>query len=169
MTSERKDYRSLRRAFVAACEAAKVDTIARLNPARGPQGELLFMDSAALGPRLGTKAVLAVATDADACNLLTGLLAAGIKPPPDARLVLVHAFDPAALAGVASDPAWPPAMLQAVATEDLSKVTRLTVVDLGGGNHAPLLSAVLPKARIDLVAEARGQGARSIRDALAAL
>ena len=52
MTPERKDYRSLRRAFVAACDAAHVDAIARLNPARGPKGELLFMDSAALGALL---------------------------------------------------------------------------------------------------------------------
>ena len=48
--------------------------------------------------------------------------------------MLVHALDPAVFAGVKRDPAWPAAMLAAVATEDLSRVRELAVIaaDQGG-------------------------------------
>ena len=121
-------YRAARRAFIAACEKAHVDTVARLHPSKGPDGKPLFMDCAALGPRDATRAVLVVGCDAADTGLLMQLLDA---PPKDARLVLVHAFDPAAFAGVPGDPAWPPAMLGAVATEDLSRVRALAVMALG--------------------------------------
>jgi len=45
--------------------------------------------------------------------------------------VLVHALDPAAFAGVAGNPDWPSAMLEAVATEDLPKVPRSGGADIG--------------------------------------
>ncbi len=123
-----EDYRSLRRAFIAACDGAHLDAIARLHPVRGPDGGPLFMDSAAMGPRNGTGALLLVTGDADGSRLLTRLLQDTIALPPGARLVLVHALDPAALAGVQTDPGWPAAMLASVATEDLAKVTRLRVL-----------------------------------------
>ena len=156
-------YRSARRAFIAACEAAQVETVARLHPAKGPDGKPLFMDCAALGPRHAAKAVLVVAQGAAGAAVLTAL--AVQSWPADARLVLVHALDPAAFAGVAGDPAWPAAMLAAVATEDLSKVRDLAVLALGGGGEElkPALQAQLPKATIKVLLPAgdleRAQGA----------
>ena len=53
-------------------------------------------------------------------------------PPKDARLVLVHAFDPFSFAGASDrDPNWSLAMVRAVATEDLAQVTKLAVLVLG--------------------------------------
>lgn len=139
-------YREARRAFIAACEKAHVETVARLHPSKGPDGKPLFMDCTAIGPRRAPKAVLAAGYDADGCAMLIGLL--GEKLPPEARLVLVHALDPAAFAGVRTDPAWPAAMLGAVATEDLSHVRRLGVLPLGRRDEAvrPALQAHLPNA-----------------------
>jgi hypothetical protein len=142
-------YRAARRAFIAACEDAHVDSIARLHPARDKDGKPLFMDCAALGPRLATRAVLAIATDAGGSAIMTRALKDLAPLPEDTRLVLVHALDPAVFAGVPADPAWPAAMLQAVATEDLSRVKVLGVLPLGAGN----LPAVppLPPARAILL------------------
>ena len=96
-----------------------LDTIARLHPAKGPDGKPLFMDCAALGPRDAAKrGAGGGARCRPASAILVALLQGGLTAPPDARLVLVHALDPAAFAGVAGDPAWPAAMLGAVATED---------------------------------------------------
>src|SRR5436309_1934922 len=143
-------YRAARRAFITACEAAGVDTVARLHPHPGPDGKPLFMDCAALGPRRALKAVLVVAEDAAGSAIQIALLRGAIALPPDARLVLVHALDPAAFAGVAGDPAWPPAMLGAVATEDLSKVRDLALLTLGGRGESlePVLRASLPQAKL---------------------
>jgi Protein of unknown function (DUF2817) len=148
-----KDYRAARRAFIAACEAAGVDTVARLHPHPGPDGKPLFMDCAALGPRRAPKAMLVVAEDAAGSAIQIELLRGEIAPPPDAKLVLVHALDPAAFAGVAGDSAWPPAMLGAVATEDLPKVRDLTVLALGGRGESlePVLRARLPEAKVKIV------------------
>jgi len=145
-------YRTARRAFIAACEAAHVDTVARLHPTKGPDGKPLFMDCAALGPRHATRAVLVVAEDAADSEVLRALL--GVAVPPDARLVLVHALDPAAFARVAAEPGWPAAMLGAVAIEDLAKVRNLGVLALGGHGEKlkPVLQAQLPKATIKLLA-----------------
>lgn len=126
-------YRAARRAFIAAAEAAHVDTIARLHPARDIDGKPLFMDSAALGPRHATRAVLAIAADAQGSAIMVQALQHPIPLPGDTRLVLIHALDPAGFAGVPSDAAWPVKMLQAVATEDLSRVERLAVLPLETG------------------------------------
>ena len=139
-------YRTARRAFIAACEAAHVDPIARLHPTRGLDGKPLFMDCAALGPRLATRAVLAVAGDADGSTIMTRALTDLAPLPEDTRLVLVHALDPAAFAGVPTDPAWPVAMLQAVAAEDLSRVNVLGVLPLGAGSLPAL--PPLPPAKV---------------------
>ena len=151
MMHERSEspYRHARRAFIAACEHAHLDTVARLHPAKSPDGKPLFMDCAALGPRDAAKAVLVVARGATGSAILVALLQQGLTPPPDARLVLVHALDPAAFAGVAGDPGWPAAMLGAEVTEDLRKVRDLVVLPLEQApDLQPVLAASLPAARI---------------------
>lgn len=142
-------YRAARRAFIAACDAAHVDAIARLNPAKAADGKPLFMDAAALGPRLATSALMAIATDADGSAIAVALLKEPISLPPDTRLVLVHALDPALFAGVTGDPAWPPTMLAAVAGEDMSRVAHPHVLALGGaeaGRRVALATAQLQTA-----------------------
>jgi len=144
-------YRTARRAFIAACEKAHVETVSRLHPAKGPDGKPLFMDSAAMGPRHAPKAVLVAAYDAPGSEILIALL--GNALPPDSQLVLVHALDPAAFAGVKSDPAWPAAMLGAEAVEDLSHARQLAVLPLGRRDEKlkPALQAHLPQAAITVL------------------
>jgi hypothetical protein len=161
-------YRAHRRAFIAACEAAGVDVIARVHPARGPDGKPLFMDSAAMGPRHAPRAVLVVSRDAAGSRVLTELVQSGTQPPPQARLVLVHALDPAAFAGVPGDKSWPRKMLGAVATEDLAKVKDLAILSLHGADET-LESAVaeaLPESNINVMSLAAE--ANDVRRALAA-
>lgn len=149
---DKMTYRAARRAFIAACEKAHIDTVARLHPSKGPDGKPLFMDCAALGPRRATRAVLVVGHDAAGSGLLIALLASA-ELPGDARLVLVHAFDPARFAGVPGDPAWPSAMLGAVATEDISRVRALAVISLGreGENLKAAIQERLPQAAITVL------------------
>jgi hypothetical protein len=145
-------YRAARRAFIAACEAAHVDPIARLHPTRGPDGKPLFMDCAALGPRLATRAVLVVANDDAGSAIMVALLKQKLALPEDGRLVLLHALDPAVFAGVKSDAAWPAAMLAAVATEDLSRVRELAVLPLiMPENPRGPVAATLPRSAITLL------------------
>jgi len=146
MSADLKDYRAARKAFIAACEAVGVDAIARVHPIRGGDGKPLFMDAAALGPRLAQKALMVLAHDLPGSAVLTGLMRQKVTPPGDARLVLVHAPDPAAFAGMSGDGPWLLASLSAVATEDLSKVAKLRVLNLNGGGN--LLAAALPGATI---------------------
>jgi hypothetical protein len=162
---DRKTYRAARRAFIAACEKMHIDTVARLHPAKGPDGKPLFMDCAALGPRFATRAVLVVGFDAAGSDLLTQLVTL-VAPPVDARLVLVHGFDPAGFAGVQGDPAWPPAMLEAVVTEDLSRVRTLGILALGDRDLKSVLQARLPAARITMLPPAAD--AMQARDGIAA-
>ena len=145
-------YRTARRAFIAACEAAHVDPIARVHPAKDKDGKPLFMDCAALGPRLATRAVLVIANDAPGSAIMVALPKQKFALPQDGRLVLVHALDPTAFAGVKSDPAWPDAMLATVATEDLSRVRDLAVLPLitTESPQAPL-AAALPRSVITLL------------------
>jgi hypothetical protein len=144
MSADLKDYRAARRAFIAACEQAGVDTIARVHPVKGADGKPLFMDSAALGPRLAGKALIAIAQDLPGSQALTALLHKPVVLPEDMRLVLVHALMPADTD--AKD--WLRASLQAVATEDLSRVRELAVLALGedGKNfeiHPPQPDAII--------------------------
>jgi hypothetical protein len=127
------DYRTARKAFIAACEAAHADPISRVHPKiSGPDGKPLFVDSVALGPRMAGKALLLIADGAHAATAMTGLLQSGVALPQDARLVLVHAFDPFSFAGASGkDRDWSLATVRAVATEDLAQVTALTVLLLG--------------------------------------
>ena len=156
-------YRTARRAFIAACEKAHVDTIARLHPAKGPDAKPLFMDCAALGPRRAARAVLAVAYDAAGTETLLELLQRA-APPPGARLVLVNAFDPADFAGLAGDAAWAVAMLGAVATEDLPGVRDLGVLALDRSSESlgKLLQQSLPGAAVTALPPAAAQACDSI-------
>ena len=171
-----KDYRSARKAFISACTRAHADSIARVHPkASGPRGNPLFLDSVALGPRDAAKALLVVAGSdgreiRQSSAVLTGLLDGMVRPAPNARLVLVHALNPFGAAwdscenetGVVLDEAaesWSYAMLRAVLTEDLSRVTKLRVLELtraaktsltdaGSGMLAGSLKAARPAADI---------------------
>jgi len=144
-------YRAARRAFIAACEKAHVETVARLHPGKAPDGKPLFMDCAAIGPRRAAKAALVVSYDSPGSETLIALLAEIL--PPDTRLVLVHALDPAAFAGVESDPAWPAAMLGAEAVEDLSHTRHLAILALGRRDERlkPTIKARLPQAQITVL------------------
>ena len=147
-----KNYRTARKAFIAACEKAHADTIARVHPAiRGADGKPLFLDSIALGPRQARKALLLIADGAEASAAMTALLRAQIILPNDTRLVLVHAFNPFAFAGVhGGDRDWSLAMLGAVATEDLARVTALKVLALNVDDKglAAILRQRLPAAQL---------------------
>jgi hypothetical protein len=150
--SPQKTYRAARRAFIAACEAAHAETVARLHPAKAPDGKPLFMDCTALGPRHAEKAMLVISYDASGSEVLVGLLQ-DVKAPAEARLVLVHALDPAQFAGVAGDASWCSAVLGAVATEDLSHVTNLSLLSLGRDSETvvPALQSALPEAHITVL------------------
>jgi len=139
-------YRAARRAFIAACEKAHAEMVARLHPGPAPDGKPLFMDSAVLGPRRAGKAVVALAYDAKGSAMLIGLLSQPL--PQDAKLVLVHAADPATFAGIQDSPAWPLAALRSVATEDLSHTRHLGILPLRRRDEAlrPMLQTHLPKA-----------------------
>ena len=147
-------YRAARRAFIAACEKAHVETVARLHPAKAPDGKPLFMDCAAMGPRDAAKAVLVAGYDAKSSETMIALLSR--KLPAGAKLVLVHALDPAAFAGIAGDPAWPAAMLKAVAVEELSRVRHLGLLPLGRQDETlkTLLQAQLPAAVLAMLPQA---------------
>jgi hypothetical protein len=166
--SAESPYRAHRRAFIAACEAAGVDVIARVHPARGPDGKPLFMDSAALGPRHAARAVLLVSRDAAGSQVLAELVRGGTRPPPEARLVLVHALDPASFAGVPGDNAWPRKMLGAAATEDLSRVKELSILFLDGADETlkAAVAEALPESNINVMFLAAD--VNDVRHALAA-
>lgn len=155
-----KDYRDARKAFIAACERAHGDSIARVHPsALGPDGKPLFIDSVAFGPRQATKALLVIAGgDGEAgplgSRVLTALLDNRTLPLPQMRLVLVHALNPFGFAWRTSenedglrldDPAaaasWSLAMLRAIATEDLARVQKLRVLEVVKGARESVADA----------------------------
>lgn len=140
------DYRTARKAFIAACMKAHADTISRAHMDKpGPDGKPVFVDSIALGARDAQKAVLLIANDAHASVAITALLREGLTVPHGMRLVVVHALDPFAFMRVPGDPAWSQAMLKAIATEDLSRVTELTL--LGFGIAEDKFPAIFPPDR----------------------
>lgn len=153
MTGEGKDYRASRRAFIAACEAAGVDAVSRLQPGQGADGKPLFTDTAALGERLATHATLVLGNSAASGAAQIALLK--LPPPPGERLVLVHALDPAHFGGPAN-PSWAMTVLTAVATEDLSRVTALTLMDLAGG-LAPVVRKAMPQAMVTVTGLSRAK------------
>ena len=126
------DYRAARKAFIAACAKARADAISRAHLGRqGPDGKPMFIDSVALGPRDAKSAVLVIASDASASAAITALLQEGVTVPDGMRLVVVHALNPFAFMNAPGDAAWSQAMLKAIATEDLSRVTELTILAFG--------------------------------------
>ena len=140
------DYRTARKAFIAACTKAHADAISRAHLGRqGPDGKPMFIDSVALGPRDAKRAVLVIANDIHASVAVTQLLQEGLAVPGGMRLVVVHAPDPFAFMKVPGDSAWSHAMLKAIATEDLSRVTKLTI--LGFGMTEDELPAIFPTDR----------------------
>ena len=144
MADERNLYRQTRRAFIAACEAVHIETVARVQPGAGADGKPLFTDTAALGERLAGRATLVVGNSAKAAAAQIALLK--LPPPPGDRLVLVHALDPAHFGGPA-ETRWALTVLTAVATEDLSRVTALTLMDLMGG-LTPIVRKAMPGREI---------------------
>lgn len=148
------DYRTARKAFIAACTKARADAISRAHLGKqGPDGKPMFIDSVALGPRDAKTAVLVIANDIHASAAVTALLREGLAVPAGMRLVVVHAPDPFAFMGVPGDPGWSRAMLKAIATEDLSRVSALRILvfglvfGLGFGVTEDELPAIFPTDR----------------------
>ena len=181
-----RTYRGARKAFIAACQRARADSIARVHPtAAGPNGNPLFIDSVALGPRGARKALLLIAgrDGRDGCmgsGLLAGLLDAGIHPPADARLVMIHALNPFGMArgrcenedgfdldDPAAAPSWSFAMLGAILTEDLARVEKLRVLDLARGESSKISDRTAGTLARALLARKPGLDLRIARLALA--
>ena len=140
------DYRTARKAFIAACVKARADTISRAHMGKsGPDGKPMFIDSVALGSRGAKKAVLVIANDIHASIAVTALLQGGLAVPDHMRLVVVHAPDPFAFMDVPGDSGWSQAMLKAIATEDLSRASDLVI--LGCGIAEDELPAIFPTDR----------------------
>jgi hypothetical protein len=140
------DYRAARKAFIAACTKARADAISRAHLGRqGPDGKPMFIDSVALGSRDAKRAVLVIANDMHASIAVSKLLQGGLTVPDGMRLVVVHALDPFAFMNAAGDPDWSCAMLKAIATEDLARVTALTI--LGFSVTEDELPAIFPTDR----------------------
>lgn len=140
------DYRTARKAFIAACTKARADVISRAHLGRqGPDGKPVFIDSVALGPRDAKSAVLVIANNMQASVAVTTLLQEGVAVPDGMRLVVVHALDPFAFMKAPGDRTWSQAMLKAIATEDLSRVTALVI--LGFGIAEDKLPAISPPDR----------------------
>jgi hypothetical protein len=96
------NYRDGRRAFVAACTAAGLDTISRVHPSEsGRDGLPLFLDTVSIGPREAQSALLVISGTHGVegyfgSGALTGALREGILDavPPTAKVVLLHALNP---------------------------------------------------------------------------
>jgi Protein of unknown function (DUF2817) len=153
-------YRSARKAFIAAASRAHGDSIARVHPtALGPDGKPLFIDSVALGSREAQKALLVIASGdgqhaAIGSLILTSLLDNQVIPLARMRLVLIHALNPFGFAwghetnenGLKLDDpragqSWSLAMLRAIATEDLARVQKLRILDVGQGRRSSVTKA----------------------------
>jgi len=148
-------YRSARKAFIAAASRDHGDSIARVHPtALAPDGKPLFMDSVALGSREAPKALLVIAGGDGphallGSQILTSLLDNQVLPLARTRLVLIHALNPFGFAWAREtnenglkldDPragqSWSFTMLRAIATEDLARVQKLRILDVGQGRYS---------------------------------
>jgi hypothetical protein len=162
-----KTYRAARRDFIAACEQAGADAICRVHPAPGPDGKPLFCDCASFGPRDAPRALLVIAA---ADGRVTALLRRGLILPKGAKLVAVHALDPHISAwGKPGAPGWPGQTLMAIAAEDLSKVKKLTVLDIEDGAAQAVLTASLPRVSMTYRAVKPEHAEQAILSAIAAL
>lgn len=156
-----KDYRNARKAFIAACEHAQGDSIARVHPtALGPDGKPLFIDSVAFGSREAAKALLVITggngeSGSLGSHILTALLDSKVMPLPGTRLVMVHALNPFGFAwrrqtnedGFSLDDpkarqSWSCAMLRAIATEDLARTQKLRILDVVQGPSSEVTELV---------------------------
>lgn len=96
------DYRNGRHDFVSACEHAGIDVIARVHPdAQGRDGKPLFLDTAIIGPREATKALLLISATHGVegyfgSGVQTGLMREGLakRAPKDTKIILLHALNP---------------------------------------------------------------------------
>src|SRR5471032_1345414 len=96
------DYRSGRHDFIAACEQAGIDVIARVHPeATGRDGKALFLDTAIIGPRAAKRALLLISATHGVegyfgSGVQTGLMREGMarNAPKDTKIVLLHALNP---------------------------------------------------------------------------
>ena len=96
------DYRVGRHNFIAACETAGIDVIARVHPkASGRDGKPLFLDAAIVGPRDAKKALLLISATHGVegyfgSAVQTGLMREGLakRTPRDSKIVVLHALNP---------------------------------------------------------------------------
>ena len=96
------DYRQGRHDFIAACEQASVDVVARVHPdVKGRDGKPLFLDTAVIGPRDAKKALLLISAAHGVegyfgSGVQTGLMREGLagRLPKGAKIVLLHALNP---------------------------------------------------------------------------
>ncbi|MEJ0040736.1 MAG: DUF2817 domain-containing protein [Rhizomicrobium sp.] len=96
------DYRRGRHAFVQACEQAGIDVVSRVHPGiEGRDGKPLFLDTAVIGPREATKALLLISATHGVegyfgSGVQTGLMREGLatRAPADTKIVLLHALNP---------------------------------------------------------------------------
>jgi hypothetical protein len=91
------DYRVGRHNFIAACEQADIDVIARVHPkASGRDGKPLFLDTAIIGPRDAKGALLLISATHGVegyfgSGVQTGLMREGLakRAPRDTKIVLL--------------------------------------------------------------------------------
>ncbi|MGA7676372.1 MAG: M14 family metallopeptidase [Rhizomicrobium sp.] len=96
------DYRSARAAFLKACAAMGLGTIARMHPnAQGRDAKPLFLDTATIGARDAKSALLLISGTHGVegyfgSGAQTGLLREGLarRVPKSAKIVLLHALNP---------------------------------------------------------------------------
>src|ERR1700759_4761075 len=96
------DYRSGRHDFIAACEQAGVDVVARVHPEmKGRDGKPLVLDTAVVGPRDAKKALLLMSATHGVegyfgSGVQTGLMREGLagRVPKGTKIVLPHALNP---------------------------------------------------------------------------
>src|SRR5689334_3816107 len=96
------DYRSARKAFAAAADAALADVVTRVHPsATGPDGKSLFLDTTVIGGREARRALLLVSATHGVegyfgSGIQAGLLREGIaaQVASGTKLVMLHALNP---------------------------------------------------------------------------
>ncbi len=156
-----RDYRKARKTFIAACEHAHGDSIARVHPtAQGPDGKPLFIDSVALGSRDARKALLVITGCRGedgflGSQILTSLLDSQVMLLAGKRALswFMH-LNPFGFAWgqqanedglVLDDPkagdSWSLAMLKAIATEDMARTRKVRILDVAQGQSTEVTKA----------------------------
>lgn len=95
------DYKTARRNFLSACEALDLGTTSRVHPsAKTRDGKPLFMDTAVIGEREATTALLMISATHGVegyfgSGVQTGMLREKkLKAPKKSKIVLLHALNP---------------------------------------------------------------------------